>query len=216
MNEKNITVNKTARYFILGESGDQINSIWFICHGYGQLASYFLRNFEVLNNGKNLLVAPEGLHRFYLKGYSDRVGASWMTKEDRLNDIKDYINFLDALYQEVISPFKGRKVKINVLGFSQGAATVSRWVAHKSFKPDNLILWSGAFPKDLPLEADFALFNSFKTLFIIGDQDEFINPSQAEEEENMLKQKGIPFELIKFNGKHEINTKVLKDIAEKI
>ena len=216
MNEKNITVNKTARYFTLGESGDQINSIWFICHGYGQLASYFLRNFEVLNNGKNLLVAPEGLHRFYLKGYSDRVGASWMTKEDRLNDIKDYINFLDSLYQEVISPFKGRKVKINVLGFSQGAATVSRWVANKSFKPDNLILWSGAFPKDLPFEADFALFNSFKTLFIIGDQDEFINPSQMEEEENMLKQKGIPFELIKFNGKHEINTKVLKDIAEKI
>ena len=120
MDQKNISINKTARYFTLGNPNEKIETIWFLCHGYGQLANYFLKNFEILNNGKNLLVAPEGLHRFYLNGFGGRVGASWMTREDRLNDIKDYIGFLDQLYLEIVNPFKSRNIKINVLGFSQG------------------------------------------------------------------------------------------------
>jgi hypothetical protein len=91
MVKKNIIVTKTARYFISGEPSESIEQVWFVCHGYAQLANYFIRNFEILNDGKNLIIAPEGLNRFYWKGFSDRVVASWMTKEDREDDIKDYL-----------------------------------------------------------------------------------------------------------------------------
>lgn len=216
MNKKDITVSKTARYFTLGEANDETRCVWFICHGYGHLANYFLQNFEILNNDKNLLVAPEGLHRFYLNGYSGRVGASWMTKEERLNDIKDYTNFLDDVYKEIISSFKGRAVKVNVLGFSQGAATVCRWLCNNKSKADNLILWAGAFPDDLKFEADKAVFDSMNIHLVIGDKDEFITSEQVEEQEKTLKQNGIKFQLLKFDGKHEIKANVLKEISEKM
>src|ERR1051325_8249497 len=121
MIKKSIRIEKTARYFILGDAG--ASSVWCVCHGYAQLASYFIKNFEPLNNGDNMIVAPEGLHRFYWQGYSGRVVASWMTKEDRLDDINDYVNFLDEVHNDVMKEFKGKKVKVNVLGFSQGVAT---------------------------------------------------------------------------------------------
>ena len=64
MQQKNISITKTARYFILGDASEKIEEVWFVCHGYAQLANYFIKNFEVLDNGKNLIVAPEGLSRF--------------------------------------------------------------------------------------------------------------------------------------------------------
>ncbi|MDQ3191725.1 MAG: serine hydrolase family protein [Bacteroidota bacterium] len=217
MKEHHISVRKTGRYFISGQIDDtKIKNVWIVCHGYGQLAKYFLRNFEVLNNGENLLIAPEGLHRFYLKGYTDRVGASWMTKEDRLNDIKDYTNFLDDLYTEILGSFKGREVKINVLGFSQGAATVCRWLVNKKSKANNLILWAGVFPEDLQFEVEKSLFDSMNIFMVIGNKDEFISSEQIKLHESKLTQKGIKFEIIKFEGKHEINSMVLLELQEKL
>ncbi|MBA2584787.1 MAG: dienelactone hydrolase family protein [Bacteroidetes bacterium] len=216
MNERHISIKKTARYFVSGEVTNAINSVWIVCHGYGQLANYFLRKFEVLNNGKNLIVAPEGLHRFYLGGYSGRVGASWMTKEDRMNDIKDYIHFLDDLYLEILNSFNGRKVKINVLGFSQGTATVCRWLVNKKSKVNNLIIWAGGFPSDLAFEPDKTLFDSMGIYMVFGDKDEFISAEEFESQEKVLKQHKIEYNLIRFEGKHEINSQVLTELSKKI
>ena len=88
MNKKEIKVPKTARYFTIGNE-EQPDEIWFVLHGYAQLANYFIEKFRVLESKNILVVAPEGLHRFYWNGMSGRVAASWMTKEDRLTDIAD-------------------------------------------------------------------------------------------------------------------------------
>src|SRR3954467_9897190 len=98
MKQRNITVSKTARYFVSGEMTESIEQLWFVCHGYAQLASSFLTWFDALDQQKHLVIAPEGLHRFYWKGFSDKVVASWMTKEDREADIADYVNFLNKVY----------------------------------------------------------------------------------------------------------------------
>ena len=116
MQENHIKVARTARYFQLGEVGKTIKQVWFVCHGYGQLAGYFLKHFESLANGERLIVAPEGLSRFYLNGFNGRIGASWMTREDRLNDIKDYVIFLDAVYQQIFEQVDRSSVKVSVFG----------------------------------------------------------------------------------------------------
>lgn len=216
MLQKNIIIPKTARYFILGEPTEQIEQVWFVCHGYAQLANYFLKNFDDLNNGKNLIVAPEGLHRFYWKGFSDRVVASWMTKEDRGNDIKDYVNYLNAVYAEVFSSLKNKKVKINVLGFSQGTATVLRWLSISKLSVDNLILWGGTFPNDIDFQVDKAYFNSLNTFFVMGDKDEFNDAQTIKEMENILIKNEIPFKFISFDGKHVVDQKTLLMIADKL
>jgi predicted esterase len=216
MQQKNITVPKTARYFVLGEPSEKIEQIWFVCHGYAQLANYFIQNFHSLNDGKCLIVAPEGLNRFYWKEFSGRVAASWMTKEDRGSDITDYVNYLDLVYSEVLSEFVGRKVKINVLGFSQGAATVCRWISNNKSPADNLILWAGAFPTDMNFEKDKTLFNSMSNFVVVGDMDEFIDEDEIKKHNEFLKNNAIKFELIRFIGKHEINQEVLLQLQERI
>ena len=214
--QKNIIIPKTARYFTLGEATDQIENIWFVCHGYAQLANYFIKNFEPINDKKNSIVAPEGLHRFYWQGFSGKVVASWMTKEDREEDIKDYINYLDAVYSEVLSQFENKKVKINVLGFSQGAATVCRWIENKKPTIDNLILWAGAFPNDMNFKMNSAYFNGIKIVVVIGDTDEFINEQEVQAHENLLKTNKIKFQLIRFKGKHEIHQETLLKLANEL
>lgn len=214
MIQKNIIVQKTARYFVLGEITEQIEEVWIVCHGYGQLANYFIKKFEVLNNGKNLIIAPEALHRFYLKDFTGRVGASWMTKEERNEEIVDYINFLDAVYNEVLSQFKNKKVKVNVLGFSQATATVCRWAANKRPDISNLILWAGFFPHDLNFEKDKEYFNAIKPCVLIGTEDEFYNPEDIEKHKKALIEKDFNFDFIHFNGKHEIPEDILRQLID--
>jgi predicted esterase len=215
MQQKNISITKTARYFILGDASEKIEEVWFVCHGYAQLANYFIKNFEVLDNGKNLIVAPEGLSRFYWKGFSDRVVASWMTREDRESDIVDYVNFLNSVYKEVLSSLKNKNVRINVLGFSQGTATVCRWIANNNVKVDNFILWAGAFPEDLGLTVENVVFERMKKFAVIGDQDEFLNEAAIAKQFAYLNEHNIPLELIRFHGKHEINKEALLDLQKR-
>lgn len=216
MQQKNIQVLKTARYFILGEASEQIKQVWFVCHGYAQLANYFLKNFEALNDGKTLIIAPEGLHRFYWKGFSEKVVASWMTKEDRENDITDYVNYLNVVYSEVMETLKNKNVNVNVLGFSQGTATVCRWLANSKVEADNLILWAGAFPDDMNFKTDKMVLDKLKTYLVVGDADEFINEEGVEKHSNLLKENDIKFELIRFKGKHEIDKTTLLDLQKRL
>lgn len=216
MIKKSIVIPKTARYFLSGEASETIEEVWFVCHGYGQLASYFIKNFDVLNTEKRLIVAPEGLHRFYWEKFSGRVVASWMTKEDREDDIHDYVRYLDAVYTEVISSLRNKNLKITVLGFSQGTATVCRWLAAKNSRADNLILWAGAFPSDMDLQLNKTTFDSIRTLMVIGDRDEFITEEDVGKYRKLLDQNNIRYELQRFSGSHEINREVLERIAKQL
>ena len=212
MIRKNIQIAKTARYFLSGKPSAAIKQVWFVCHGYGQLAEFFLQKFEALNDGEHLIVAPEGLHRYYLNGFSGRVGASWMTKEERESDITDYIGFLDAVHREVLSTLSPG-VKVTALGFSQGAATASRWVAYGNSRIDSMVLWAGLFPNDMNFETGSNRLQKTSNFLVIGDQDEFIKLINIEEQENVLKAAHIPYQLISFSGKHEIPADVLEEVG---
>ena len=91
MNIKTITVEKTARYITLGNK-EKADVLIVALHGYGQLSAYFSKNFSKLDQ-RYFIVIPEGLSRFYLSGTCGRVGASWMSKEERLWDIRDNLNY---------------------------------------------------------------------------------------------------------------------------
>ena len=213
MIKKNITVPKTARYFLLGEPGEKISTVWFVCHGYAQLASFFIKNFEVLNNGSNLVVACEGLHRFYWKGFDGNIVASWMTKEDREDDITDYVNYLDMVYADVLKLLSAN-VKINVIGFSQGGATVSRWFSKGKSKIDNLILWASVFPSDMDFELSKKIQTETKLTLVMGDKDEYTTAEQLKQHCDQLTKQNIKYTLIEFKGKHEITAEVLKKLCE--
>lgn len=209
---QNIFVQKTARYFVLGVSSAKINSVLFVLHGYSQLAEDFIKYFKSIKNESMLIIAPEALNKFYIKGFSGKIGAAWMTKEDRENEIKDYVNYLDSVYEEVNNLEFLSKIKITVLGFSQGAATACRWISKGKSKIDRLILWGGGIPPDIDFEISKELFNSVDLTIVIGDKDEFISADQVEKEVQRLKSNNIKHSLIVFEGKHIIKKEILLNL----
>ena len=214
MQEKHITVTKTARYFVLGNIHGKLRQVWFVCHGYGQLATYFIRHFQVLENDKRLIVAPEAFSRHYLNGFSGKVGASWMTREDRLQEIEDYVNYLDALYDEIFKHVERSAVRVFILGFSQGTATASRWIDEGNVKADRLILWSGLLPPDFNLETDRKILQQLELCLVVGTKDEYLKPHLLSDQEAKLIEYKIPYRLITFEGKHQLNSEVLRELAE--
>ena len=206
---KNISVYKTARYFVMGKPSARINSVLFVLHGYSQLAEDFIKTFESLENETTLIIAPEALNRFYVKGFSGKVGSAWMTKEDRENEIKDYVNYLDSVYDDVIKFGLLSKIEITVLGFSQGTATACRWISKGKSKVDRLILWGGGVPPDIDLESSKEIFNSLRLTVVVGDKDEFISVEQIEKEKQHLEKNNIKYSLIIFEGKHVIKKEIL-------
>ena len=206
--EATVISKKTYRYFTWGNA-EKATKLVYVLHGYGQLAEYFIRKFHVLPE-EYFIVAPEGMHRFYLKGSSGRVGASWMTKEARESDIKDTINWLDELNQLIYSKYTFDK-KI-ILGFSQGGATAARWQFNGRVSANHLILWASVFPPDLQLEKEVKATQSSRNYFLIGKKDEYF--SEIEQQKILEFYSSINYESIQYDGNHDINENVLLDLIQ--
>jgi len=206
--EFQFTHPKTFRYQILNESIKSKKAL-YVLHGYGQLAEYFIRKFRALGD-EYLIIAPEGMHRFYLKGSSGRVGASWMTKEARESDISDNLSYLDAL-DEQLSKEYGFEQKY-LLGFSQGGATAARWSQLGKSNFDAMILWASVFPPDLP--NDIELNSKQTSYFVIGDEDEFYSKEHQEKiiEEYLAKS----YKIKRYKGRHDIVNNPLTEILDEL
>jgi predicted esterase len=215
--EHHLSVTRSARYFTLGDSARGVAEVWFLCHGYGQLAGRFLEKLRGLDDGRRYLVAPEGLSRFYLSESPTerRVGASWMTREDRLTEIEDYVRYLDAVYAAVFRELDRTRVTVHALGFSQGAPTVSRWAATGTGLIDRLVLWGGEFPPDLDLsrESTVERLRAARLTLVYGRSDEFITPKVVATTTARLRQHAIPYKEIVFDGGHEVSAAVLPELG---
>lgn len=211
MTEHHLSVPRTARYVTLGDATASPAEIWFVLHGYGQLAGRFVRHFAALDDGARLVVAPEGLSRFYLEsGRNDKIGASWMTREDRLTEITDYVRYLDAVYAAVGAGIAARVV---VFGFSQGTATAARWLSLGTAQAQRLILWGGEVPPDLDLAAARTRWDSTEVTLVVGSTDRFITTKVLARDEARLREHDIRYRVERFDGGHEIVPSVLARVA---
>jgi len=213
MEEIHIPVSFKARYY--REGGDEKEQgtpeIWFVLHGQGQLASLFIKKFNVVISSQRKVIAPEGLSRYYLDGFYGRVGSTWMTKEDRITDIENYLTYLTEVYKrEVPSPHES---KITVLGFSQGAATASRWALSEGIKIDRLVLWAGLFPPDLDFDLGNRKLENVEIVNVYGEQDEYLTRERVKEQFQLADRLGIDMTTKTFKGGHTIDIKTLQEIV---
>lgn len=216
MKSHKILFEKTAHYFTLGEANKSTKYFWLVTHGYGQLASKFIYKFDQLDLHESFVLAPEGLSRFYWnRSAPNPVGSSWMTKENRLDEIADYTRYIKQLYHEYLSQMSN-DVKIILLGFSQGCATQIRWITHEFPQFDHLILWAGLLPEDLDYLPHQAYFSSKNLIWVHGNNDEFLKEKHINWHHEFMKEQNLDFETVEFEGKHVIDRKVLNDIFEKI
>ncbi|HEY4304775.1 MAG TPA: hypothetical protein VGM82_09930 [Gemmatimonadaceae bacterium] len=215
-----LRVQRTARYFTLGGESGMPKTIWFVLHGHGQLAAQFVRYFADLADPDTLLVAPEAMNRYYLVGvdkapaHERPVGATWMTREDRDSEVADYVEYLEALYQEIIRNGSESPAVINVVGFSQGAATATRWLMHGRARIDRLILWGGVLPPDADLKHGAALRGVPLTL-VVGNRDQYITEDVLTNEKARLDALGISYDTVVFEGGHVVSRSAFPPLLER-
>jgi len=209
--ENIIAVEKSARFFT-NKPSKNIKRFLIVIHGYAQLASDFIEEFKFLDNENTLIVSPEGLSKFYFR---DKIGASWMTKEDRENEIADYINYLNKVVNMIQNEFDLSESENTLLGFSQGVHTAARYFIKSKFSFNNLILCSSDFPKD----ADFNLLQKkseySKIYYLLGDNDSIIKRQNYINSVNLLSENKINFTEIGFSGGHKIDEDSLNNILTK-
>jgi predicted esterase len=222
--EHHLAVQRTARYYTLGALptdalGADVTEVWMVCHGYGQLAAPFLDAFARIADPARCIVAPEALSRFYLDRSSTatdpppRVGATWMTREDREHEIADQVAYLDALHDRCRPSSVTDRVRLRVLGFSQGVATASRWLAYGRVRADELIAWAGAFPPEVDLGSFADRMSSTTVALVVGTRDGLASWAAADAQLERFTAAGIRARLVSFDGGHRLDGTTLVALA---
>jgi len=209
---RSIAVRRTALYHLLGDPTAEWDELWFVLHGYGQLARRFLAEFTCVERPGRLIVAPEGLSRFYLSGTRGRVGASWMTVSEREREIEDYLGYLDAVRAEVGAGRADRAV--GLLGFSQGAATAGRWAVLGAHPPQRLILWGGGPPPDLDVARARAVLPAMSVSLVAGERDEHVPVQRLRDGAAVLASLGADPATVRFEGGHHLDARLLRSLLD--
>lgn len=212
MERHELHVRRTARYWTLGPETDA-RAIWIVCHGYGQLAGPFLEAFRHWDDGSKLVVAPEALSRYYVDHAARSVGATWMTSEERLTDIDDYVAYLDQLL-DVVRPRAENSAPVRVLGFSQGTHTVARWVAFGRVQPAQVVLWGGGLPPDLDLAGPGKKLGACGLTIVLGRRDENISAQAIARERQRLDEYHIRYTLLWYDAGHRLDRETLRALVD--
>lgn len=214
--EKETSFDFRARYFTTGQLGPQTRQVWVVLHGYGQLSQYFIRKFNTLTSRQIYVIAPEGLSRFYLSELTDqgrkdnRVGATWMTRENRLMDIDNYIRYLDAVFHRELAEYTDTPV--TMFGFSQGCATACRWAVQGNIHFDRIILWAGIFPPDMDFSAAHDAMQGKEITMVCGRQDPYLTEERLAEFDELARKLQVTPKKLFFDGRHEIAEDVLLNL----
>ena len=181
-------------------------AIWIVLHGYGQLARYFLNKFEGIAPDV-AFVAPEGLSRFYLDEGHQRVGATWMTREDREMEITDQREYLDSLVEELRKT--NPTVPVKVLGFSQGVATACRWSLGGRTRVSRLVLWAGSIPPEPSATELGKGWADIRVDVVLGTSDPYQGDKELQAMTARLDMAGVQHEVHRFTGGHTLEPVLL-------
>lgn len=210
--EKQVSYQTTNSYTSRNELTASTKNVWISCHGLGYLSRYFSLYFAQLSAEENYIIAPQAPAKYYQKQDFKHVGASWLTKEDTLQETQNVLKYLDAVFAEENIPNNKRLI---LFGYSQGVSVITRWMASRQLECDTLVLHSGAIPKELTAE-DFRFIKNTDVKLLYGTEDEYLNEKRIASEtvraEELFGKQHL--EIIPFEGKHEVNRELIQKIAQ--
>ena len=173
-----------------------------------------LYKFSEFDADQHFIIAPEGLNRFYQKGFGGDVVASWMTKRDRLEEIDDFAGYLSGIYNLFVDKVQSDCTKI-VMGFSQGGTTAYRWMHHSSVQANLLIGYATWIPEDIDLQTAKTNFSEMKLLYTYGKNDQFLNQTRIAALNSVIEKNKLDVLWEPYDGEHRIEKKQLMHIANK-
>lgn len=207
--KQSISIKRTAHYHLQLPDNQNPIAVLYVIHGYAQLASEFIADFKPLKESNILVVAPEGLSKFYNK--ERKPVASWMTSHERLNEIDDYISYLNQLHEIITNQFN--PARIMILGFSQGVSTAFRWFSSLKEKELTLYACSGTIPPELD-KKDFLDKKDAKVNYYYGSIDKLLSLDKAKEQLKKIEDLNLRCEAFPFDGRHEISKTCISHLLE--
>ena len=208
--EKRLSYTISNTYSTLNEHTENTKTVWLVFHGIGYLSRYFLKYFKHLNPEENYIIAPQAQSKYYLNGEYRHIGASWLTRENTEEEIKNMVNYLDAVFEaEGLSEIEN----LNIFGYSQGVSVATRFVARRKINCNNLIMHSGKVPQELKSE-DFSFLTKTNFSFIYGTEDKYLESGIISVEKDRLNEI-FPqnLQILTFEGGHEVNTRLISKFA---
>ena len=170
----------------------------FSFHGYGEDAATNMAALRRIPDVSGwLLVAVQALHPFYTK--SERVVASWMTRQDRELAIADNLAYVTAVVEAVRREFETSAIAF--AGFSQGGAMAYRAAASRAAAKApaaGVIILAADVPPDV------AAPGSLSSVFIgRGRADAWYTGEKMAADLERLAQVAADVETCVFDGGHE-------------
>ncbi|MFD0862265.1 alpha/beta hydrolase [Sungkyunkwania multivorans] len=211
-NNKQVSYRTTNSYSTLNSLMESTQNVWIACHGLGYLSKYFINYFKGLDAASNYIIAPQAPSKYYQNNEFRHVGASWLTKEDTRQEIENVLNYLDAVFANENIPKNKRLI---LLGYSQGVSIITRWLASRKLHCDKLILHSGGIPKELETDDFEFLRGQTQTYLVYGNEDQYLNEERVAYECARANELfGSELHILPFEGKHEVNTKILTSLVQ--
>ncbi len=134
-----------------------------------------------------------------------------MTREDREQEIQDYVEYLDLLASEILQNVP-KDTGLGILGFSQGVATACRWAMLGSTKIEELVVWSGSLPLELDQDTLASEFAKIRVTVVQGSKDRIVPRTVAEDTAALLRLAGIQHKVATFDGGHELEPVLLRKV----
>jgi predicted esterase len=168
-------------------------------HGYAEGAEAELDRLRTIPGADRwLLVAVQGLHRFY-RGRSQDVVASWMTSQDRELAIADNLTFVDAVIESVSNEWRVTDTLV-FTGFSQGVAMAFRAACLSPRRVSGVIALGGDVPPELDRQR---LARVPAALVGRGDRDEWYTAAKWEADAIRLRAAGVDLRACGFAAGHQ-------------
>lgn len=210
-NTRRVTYTASNSYETLNELNEKTKNVWIVLHGIGYLSRYFLKPFHVLDTKENYIIAPQAPSKYYLKDDYKYVGASWLTKEDTLEELENIMAYLDAVLTHENLPEDKNLV---LFGFSQGVSIISRFMVKRKLRPSLLVLYAGGIPHEFKAgDLQYLDFEKTKIKMVYGDQDQFLTPDRLQAESKKTEMLfGGNAEVITFAGGHELRPEIIKEL----
>jgi len=207
---RSLVVSRHARIGVVGDPATA-SQAWLILHGYGMLARGILHWFRGAERADRLLIAPEGLSRFYteLSDSKRAVGASWVTREDLANELEDQREYLDRAIAELVPA----TLTLHVHGFSQGVSVGARWCTRTSRSVARLVCWAGAMPEDVAADDLKRALGPEPLHLVVGNRDSRVPPARIEADAARLGAAGVDVKLHQFDGGHWVDEGMLASFA---
>ena len=210
MTERIIKAAIHGRYVAIPPSAPGPAPLLLGFHGYAEDAEAQLERLRAIpGSDRWLTVSIRGLHRFYQRR-TDRVVASWMTRQDRELAIADNLEYAASCIDAISSEWPTLPATV-CAGFSQGAGMAFRAAANTDGRTASVITTGGDIPPELSRSALSGLAG---VLIARGKSDAWYTEAQFNADRQRLADAGVPVQALEFDGVHEWSGELVAAAAD--